>query len=1841
MTRDLRATEAEKIFAGGGEMGALMRSHNWSQTPLGAVESWPQSLRTIVSVLLNSRYPMFVWWGSELAALYNDAYRPILGASKHPQFLGNSAKQMWAEIWDTLGPLTDIVLSTGQPTWSEDLLLLMDRYGYREETYFTFSYSPVRDESGGVGGVFCACTETTERILGERRLRSLRELATHTAEAKTVEEACRLAIATLCQNPYDIPFALLYLLENEGEQARLLGTAGIEGGTLASPQEIALSQEHDRWNMNQVKRTGEAKLVNDLSARSVSLSAEVWEESIQAALVMPLKQSGQKQQLAGLLVLGISPRREFDDEYRGFFDLVASHIMTAIAKAQVYQEERQRAESLAELDRAKTLFFSNVSHEFRTPLTLMLSPLEDMLTVADDVPFATQRQSLELMHRNGLRLLKLVNTLLEFSRIEAGRIEASYEPTELAAFTRELASVFDSVIERVGMRLLVDCPSLPEPAYVDRQMWEKIVLNLLSNAFKFTFTGEIIVRLYAANPKSVILEVQDTGIGIPAAELPHLFERFHRVKGAQGRTFEGSGIGLSLVQELVRLHGGTVNVTSTLGQGSCFTVSIPTGSAHLPPDRIDATRTLQSTALGAASYLEEVLRWLPEEDTGRGDTATRGRGDTGNEEDTGTLRHGDTGNEEDTGTRGHGDTGNEEDTGTRGHGDTGNEEDTGTRGHGDTGNEKNISASPSLPLSASPPLPLSASPPRILLVDDNADMRNYLKRLLSARYEIEFANNGVAALAAVRRQLPDLVLTDVMMPELDGFGLLRELRSDPITRRIPVILLSARAGEESRVEGLEAGADDYLVKPFSARELLARVEANLKMSQMRQEAYQKQQALRITAEAATEQLENVLSRIDDQFVVLDRQWRYLYLNDRVVEATGMPREALLGRSVWELFPDTLGSEFETQYQRAMTEQIPVHFEYFYPAWNRWFENHVYPSADGLTILVTEITERKQTQQQLQQTLQTLETLIASSPLPIVVIESGNVVQLWNPAAELLFGWSEAEVLGKLLPIVPDEKLEECLLQVQEPVLRGEILSGLETYRCKRDGSKVGLTISAAPIYDEQGSVNAIMLIFQDISERQQAEKMLAQREAELRLVTDTVPALISFVDADQRYRFNNRGYEEWFGYPATEFYGKHIREVLGETAYEAILPYVEQVLAGEPVTFESQIPYREGGSRYVIATYVPQFDNQRTVQGFVVMVNDISDRKQAELQLQETQRFNQQITETIPGIVFIYDLIEQRIMYVNHKVAELLGYTAEQIQAMGADLVATTTHPEDLERLSTHLEAFRSGSEQTISTIEYRSRHADGSWLWLYNQSIVFNRTEEGSPRQILGVAIDISDRKQVEVELRDSEIELQQANKRFEQAAMAVNCLIYDWNVESDSIIRTQGLTRILGYTLEEAEPTGAWWRALIHPEDLPRVLAETAMQMQDRDRYTAEYRIRHKNNHYVYIQDQGIVTKDANGNWMRVVGSTIDISERKQTEAILREKEQFLQSLTNNVPVMLWTALPDGTIDFVSQPWMDYTGMDLASVSREGWRELIHPDDFDTTLKAWNHSSQTGQPYEIAHRFRRSDGQFHWCISRAVLIRDEQMNPQRWVGSAVDIEYQKQSELTLQRTTELLEKRNQELDRFAYVVSHDLKAPLRAITNLSQWLEDDLEGQLPEENQQQMRLLRQRGYRMEALIDGLLAYSRADRSQTAAEKVDVGELLDEVIDSLAPPPSFSIEVQPGMPQIITKRILLSQVFANLISNAIKHHERPDGRVEISFRRRGNRYEFTVSDDGPGIDPEYHEKIFNIFQTLKAKDIQENTGIGLSIVKKIIETEGGEIKLESEAGKGSTFRFTWLAESM
>ncbi|KAG9307824.1 hypothetical protein G9A89_023389 [Geosiphon pyriformis] len=841
-------------------LSELVYAFDWSSTELGAMNTWPTSLKTVVDLCLHSVFPMVLYCGSDKVLIYNQMWRPILKL-KHPEALGKPAKEVWPEIWDVIGPIFDKVMLTGKGQFNDDLLLLMSRAGYTEECYFSFTFSPIFGENGDILGLFTPVQETTQRVLSARRLKTLSELGNRTPGAKSIESSCHLVTTALREHNADITYAIIYLIEhthiNENDKgyiARLTATTFDDNLLVQSADdgvdELQFVEGKSTRNLPDflpktcghldVTKEMEAFLENrskprDSNQKSTDQSNPIsWPlkevirnnkyvtvslaEGSQAILLPVLASFSGKSMLTAVLICGINKHRALDAPYLEFCQLVIGHVSSSLTNGRSREEERKQAELLADLNRQKIMFFQNISHELRTPLTLMLAPLEDTIaTCGRESPFLG---NLEMIQRNTRRLLKLVNTLLQFSRIEAGHLEARYNESNIAKITKELASNFESMAKSFGLTYKIDIPDcevlesqLERKVYLDLDFYEKIVFNLCSNAFKYTWYGGVTVRLYADRKECgevVVLEVSDTGVGIEKEHLGNLFQRFYRIESKQSRSHEGTGIGLALVKELAKHHGGDITVTSEAGVGSTFQVYLLTGKDHLSPSKIvsndlkEDEKSLASSSRGRIAnnvdlYLEESDQWITRKPDSYNFITNFEEKKEEEEDANKTMEH-----------------------------------------------LKSLSiASPTLEAYKETSTSVlsteeSTNPNRrytVLVVEDNNDMRNYLANILKLEFEVFCAYDGHQALTLInnRELKPDLVLSDIMMPNINGLELTKLLRSDPSTQRIPIILLSARAGEEASVEGLERGADDYLIKPFNGRELIARVRVNIKLSNLRYE----------------------------------------------------------------------------------------------------------------------------------------------------------------------------------------------------------------------------------------------------------------------------------------------------------------------------------------------------------------------------------------------------------------------------------------------------------------------------------------------------------------------------------------------------------------------------------------------------------------------------------------------------------------------------------------------------------------------------------------------------------------------------------------------------------------------------------------------------------------------------------------------------------------------------------------------------------------------------------------------------------------------------------------------
>ncbi|KAK4047296.1 hypothetical protein OIV83_005474 [Microbotryomycetes sp. JL201] len=808
-------------------VGRQIAAFDWADTPLGNIRHWSPELKSAVMLCLATPFRSAIWWGDQQALIYNDEYARLLG-SKHPGVLGAAGAVGWSEIWDTIGPLAARVMQ-GETVSYYDHHLPMIKNGFLEETYHIWAYIPFRNAEGVVVGYDNPSFETTARVVAERRLGTMRDLSTVTQLARTTKDFFGKALKVLEANEFDLPFVLMYGVETveagggkrtagdkltggrtTNVKLTLEGTVGVPSGHQSAPNECTVRIETtppapsahyesdtsstasyggtsssgntgegaNSWPFQEALSSRKPVFIANLAGRNKGFVQRGWPSEVKNAVVIPLMVEGESSSAVprACLIVGLNPRRPWNEVFATFLNLMARTLSMGLMNVTLAETEAKRTEELVQLDRAKTAFFANVSHELRTPLSLILGPLEDV--ISNKSLRREDKERLVTVQRHANRLLHMVNTLLDFSRLEGGRLEALYQPVKLGALTADLASLFRAAVERANIKLVVDVEEDPvdRPVYLAVDLYEKICFNLLGNAFKYTQAGSITVKV-RFEPTQAIVQFIDTGCGIENKELDLIFDRFHRVESTS-RVAGGTGIGLSLTLELVKAVGGTLTVESEIeppNNGSTFTVHFLRGSEHLPQDQVvhDSVESvaLPARAQSSLSVIEEAASWkVAPEVNQRLSRPSQSPGSSGTVSDDPFVLGADL---------------------------------------------------------------MALKNSTILVVDDNSDLRQYISVLLRKAFNVVEATDGQEALDYALESPPSLIVSDVMMPRLDGNGLLKALRANPATALIPIIFLSAQAGQEARVEALLSGADDYLVKPFQGRELLARVNIHLQLGKMR------------------------------------------------------------------------------------------------------------------------------------------------------------------------------------------------------------------------------------------------------------------------------------------------------------------------------------------------------------------------------------------------------------------------------------------------------------------------------------------------------------------------------------------------------------------------------------------------------------------------------------------------------------------------------------------------------------------------------------------------------------------------------------------------------------------------------------------------------------------------------------------------------------------------------------------------------------------------------------------------------------------------------------------------
>ncbi|HXS75325.1 MAG TPA: PAS domain S-box protein [Terracidiphilus sp.] len=1572
-------------------MGTLMRAAAWSDTAIGDPSSWSPSLRMMVNFLLANRFPQLLWWGPQFCSLYNDAYIPILGA-KHPWALGKPVSEVWHEIWHVLKPLIETPFHGGPATWMEDIPLELNRRGFLEETHFTIAYSPVPDETvpSGIGGVLATVHEITDKVIGERRVHALRELGARSGEPKSAEEACAIVGETVSSFSKDIPFLLLYLLDEKGKKATNTCRFGVNSIDTACPTSVCLSSAEDElWPLSVAHSTEEIQLVDDLESKFDVVPQGPWSDPPTMAAIVPIR-SNIQHQLAGFMIAGVSSRIHFDDRYRDFLELMSTQIATMIANARAYEQERKRAEALAELDRAKTLFFSNISHELRTPLTLLLGPTEAALSSDTGVLGGAD---LKMAHRNELRLLKLVNTLLDFSRIEAGRMQVAYEPTDLCTLTADIANAFRSAMEKAGLRFTVVCDPIEEPIYVDRQMWEKIVLNLLSNALKFTFEGQVQLTL-KRNGEFVELMVRDTGVGIPPDQISRIFERFHRVENVQARNSEGTGIGLALVQELVKLHGGFVEVQSEPGVGSCFRVMISTNNGNPAAATVRALASQSSTVISSEAYVSEAERWLPSIPSNPGATASV------------------------------------------------------------QGSLNEIGASPQ-------------ERDLIVIADDNADMRQYLESLLGQHFQVHAVADGIEAVKTARNIHPALVLADVMMPGLDGFGVVSEIRKDEHLRGTPVILLSARAGEESRVEGLEAGADDYLVKPFTARELIARVRTHVNVAKVRQQAAERETKLRAEAELERRKFQEFLAQAPAAIGVLnglDHLW--VYVNNECVRLTGRRSPAeFLGRTLVESLPEMetqvfvklldevyrtgqpyVGREMKAFLNRAGTGLTDESYWDFVYQPVRDAEGKI----EGILVYATEVTDRVQSRKAVEISDRKFRDLAETTSIALHWVGPDGIV-LWANQAELdMLGYKAEEYLGHNIAEfhVDAPVLDDILHRLGS----GERICQHHARLRAKDGSIRCVIIDSSVLF-ENGRFIHTRCFTRDITEQRIAEDALRHSEQQLRMITEASPVMIWLSGADKLCYYFNRSWLNFVGRTLEQEIGNGWTENVHPDDFERCLQiYLSSFDARQPFEMEYRLRHHSGEYRWILDHGVPRYTSDGRFEGYVGGCLDIQDQKAAAEKVRsagETERRSKELLEIALAAsstgTFRWDP-ETDVVGIDENLKKLLDLKSDESINTIAE-IRCLLHPDDMARWNFSIDACRVGAEFEM---EFRVMRPQGDYRWLYGRAKM--QHGEGQPNCFVGACTDITNRKNTEEALRESELWLAGQKQAFQDAVNGAplsesldvlirtaqkqyrgeaRCAFYIANTAGTELHHVAGMptddargvdgfkigpdSLASGLAVHTGEP-------LLTPDVCEDPRWKPWLWLAERFDFRGcwSFPLKASSGKAIgtfalyFKQPRHAMSRDLQLANVLTHAAAIIISKhqeagnRAQTERALYENEQRLRLAQQaaGIGTFEWnlrTHENRRTPELEAMYGLDPGGL---GDTQQDWTRRVHLEDRPYVLQQVDLAFQTGAPVQAEWRTVWPDGSTHWILGGWQVFKDESGTPARMTGINIDVTARKAAE-------------------------------------------------------------------------------------------------------------------------------------------------------------------------------------------------------------------------------------------
>jgi PAS domain S-box-containing protein len=983
-----------------------------------------------------------------------------------------------------------------------------------------------------------------------------------------------------------------------------------------------------------------------------------------------------------------------------------------------------------------------------------------------------------------------------------------------------------------------------------------------------------------------------------------------------------------------------------------------------------------------------------------------------------------------------------------------------------------------------------------------------------------------------------------------------------------------------------------------------------------------------TIESSTQPTQDELYRAlfeqaADGIFIADTQGRFVEVNRQACEILGYTREELLNLSWQDLIPIEDQARDPLRLDELRAGKIALNERRLRCKGGRLLAVEIKGrmlSTGHLLAFVRDSSERKRAEEHRQEAERTrshLAAIVESSNDAIIAKDLNGAVTSWNAGAQRIYGYTADEMLGQpIMRLVPPERVAEEE-QILHKIKQDERVPHFETQRIGKDGRLIDVSIAVSPIKDAMGEVVGASKVVRDITERKRAEKAVRESEEQYRLLFDQMLSAFALheiisdeagIPTDYRFITVNAAFEEMTGLQAKDIIGKTVRQVLPDIEPYWIERYGQVALTGVSTQFED---YSSDLKKYYeVRAYCPKRGQ------FAVIFHDITQRRRAETEMQELAKFPDENPNPVLRVAK-----DGVLLYANRASAGLLESwdcaVGRQVPAGWRKLILATLDSD----LSGEVEV--AWGERIFSLA--LAPVVDGGYVNIYGY--------------------DITERKWAEEKLRAEE-------ERFRLAAESLSDVVYEWDLGSN-VQWFGNIDELLGYATGEFPRTLEAWLDILHAEDRERVWSAVQRQLRGEAAYDIEYRVRHRDGDWRHWLARGQVLRDTSGQPYRWIGAVTDITEQKRAEEDLRqsrERERFLADIVEKADQPFAVGYPDGRLGVCNRAFCELTGYSAQELRELDWDAVLTPPEWiESEMKALAELDRTGRPVRYQKEYIRKDGRRVPIELLVHAARDEAGRVQHYYAFVTDITERKRAEEQIRQLnaelegrvverTAQLEAANQELEAFAYSVSHDLRAPLRAIDGYTRILQEDYEPFLDAEGQRVCGVVRDEARRMGQLIDDLLDFSRLGRTQMQAAAIDMERLAAAVFDELTAPEDMErLEFHMGsLPPALGDLTLIRQAWLNLLSNAVKFSsKREQAVVEVGGRQDGGENVYWVRDNGAGFDRQYADKLFGVFQRLHSEREFDGTGVGLAIVRRVIRRHGGRVWAESEVNQGATFYFT------